>query len=325
MKERILILGGAGLIGSKVCQKLIEKNHDVAILDNFMQYTDPLKFNYGEVLSYRKRLMKGAKIYRGDASISFDLSKVLNDFKPDRIIHLVALTRADINDDNITNAVNKSIVPILNIIEHYREDNNLKRFLYTSSSYVYGNFEYSPCDEEHPKEPTSTYGGVKYACEVLTKAWCKRFDIPYTIIRPIAAYGPSDLNGKLSMQNIKKALESHELPILNSLDELSDYTYIDDLADGMILALFSPEAVGEEFNLSSGTGVTVLELIQKFNDLNYRVEPVIAEKLKSRPKRGYLSIDKAKRILGYNPKTSLAEGLASCIEYIENNEIVIGD
>ena len=324
--EKILIVGGAGFIGSNLCQKLCEEENEVAILDNFIQYSDPLEVNYSTSLTYRKKLLEGAKIYRMDASIAYDMIKCLEDFNPDRIIHLAALTRADINDDNITGAMEKSTLPIINIIEYYRNSPKaLKRFMYISSSYVYGDFEYSPCDEDHIKKPKSTYGGVKFSCEILTGAWCRRFNIPFTIIRPIAAYGPSDLNGKLSMQNIKRVIDNKELYIMGTLEELSDYTYIDDLSEGLILALFSEKAVGEVFNLSSGRGLKVSELVDCFNKLGYDVKPVMSEVLKSRPKRGYLDINKAKNILGYTPTTDIKVGLSKCIEYINNHKINIGE
>lgn len=322
MSERVLILGGAGFIGSKLSQKLIKKGLSVAIMDTFTQYSNPLEVNYSEAIKYRSNLIQGAKIYISDATVIHDLKRVCEEFNPSRIVHLAALTRADINDTNMTNALNRSMLPILNIMELYRDKaQKLKRFLYVSSSYVYGNFQYSPCDELHPKEPTSTYGGVKYSCEILTSAWGKRFSIPYTIIRPIAAYGPSDLNGKLSMQNIKRAIDSGELYIMGEMDEVSDYTFVDDLADGLILALFSKRAVNETFNLSSGQGVTISEILNIYNRKGFHVVPILAPKLRSRPKRGYLSIKKAKTILGYDPKMSLSDGLDECIEYIRKHKI----
>lgn len=324
MEERVLIIGGAGFIGSKICAELIKRNINVAVFDNFTQYSDPLYVNYSEVLSYRKQLIQGANVYSGDATVIFDLMKVIREYKPTRIIHLAAVTRADINDDNILNAVQKSIGTLLNVIELYRDNlSGLKRLMYVSSSYVYGDFLYSPCDENHIKEPTSTYGGVKYSCEILTSSWCKRFSIPYTIIRPIAAYGPGDLNGKLSMQNIKKALDNLELYVMGELDELSDYTYVDDLANGMITALFADNAEGEVFNLSSGKGTSVADVLEVFKEKGYDVKAILAPKLKSRPRRGFLAINKAKEYLLYNPKTSFKEGLSNCIEYIENNNIYV--
>ena len=324
MSEKVLILGGAGFIGSKVTQKLLQKGHSVAIMDTFSQYSNPLEVCFFFFLKYRKKLIEEAKIYISDASIAYDLERVCKDFCPDRIVHLAALTRADINDDNMTAALTKSAQPILGIMEIYKDKpEKLKRFLYVSSSYVYGNFKYSPCDEEHPKEPTSTYGGVKYACEILTGAWARRYSIPYTIVRPIAAFGPSDLNGKLSMKNIKRAIDSEELYLMGELDELSDYTFVDDLAEGMIAALFSDNAINDVFNLSSGQGVPVSELLNLYNIKGYAVKPVLAKKLKSRPKRGFLSIKKAHEAFGYAPKTSLSQGLDMCIEYIQKHNVNI--
>ena len=323
---KVLIIGGAGFIGSNLCHKLINEGHEVAILDNFIQYSDPLEVNYSTSLEYRKKLLSGSKIYRIDATVVYDMIKCLEEFEPDRIIQLAALTRADINDDNITGAMEKSMLPIMHVIEHYRNcPEKLKRFMYVSSSYVYGNFEYSPCDEEHIKKPTSTYGGVKYSCEILTGSWCRRFNIPFTIIRPIATYGPSDLNGKLSMQNIKRVIDNKELYIMSTLNELSDYTYIDDLVEGLSVALFSEKSIDETFNLSSGKGLKVSELIDCFNKLGYEVKPVMAPILKSRPKRGYLDITKAKDILGYNPTIDIETGLLKCIEYIKSHKIKVGD
>lgn len=324
MKETILIIGGAGFIGSKLAQVLKESGHKVVILDNFIQYSSPLDINYSSVLAYRKQLLDGCEIIRGDATVVFDLMKVIERYKPDRIVHLAAVTRADINDDTMTNSILSTLLPISHIVQLIGK-NPIKRFLYVSSSYVYGDFKYSPCDENHVLEPTSTYGCTKLSAEVFTRALGKRFDVPNTIVRLIAAYGPGDVNGKLSMQNIKKAIDTGEIPVLGSFDELSDYTYIDDAANGLMNALFAEETVGETLNISSGQGVAIGELINIFNNIGYDVKPKVSLVLKSRPKRGYLSIEKAKNIINYQPKVSLKDGLLKCLEFIKANpDIVMG-
>ncbi|MBA4603651.1 NAD-dependent epimerase/dehydratase family protein [Thermoactinomyces mirandus] len=324
MSETVLIIGGAGFIGSKLSQVLRNEGHKVVVLDNFQQYSNPLEINYASVLAYRKQLLEGCEIVRGDATVSFDLINVIENFKPDRVIHLGAVTRADINDANITNSVMFTIMPIIHLMQILQR-HPIKRFLYVSSSYVYGNFQYSPCDENHPLNPTSTYGSTKLSAEIYTKALGQRFNVPYTIVRLIAVYGPGDVNGKLSMQNIKSALDSGEIPVMGSLDELADYSYIDDTVSGLMKALFSGQTDGKTLNISSGQGVEMSELIKIFDELGYAVKPKMMPVTKSRPKRGYLSIKFAQELIDYQPTTPLNKGLKKCIEFIKNNKVFIGE
>lgn len=324
--EKVLVLGGAGFIGTRFCQKLKHAGCCVAILDSFVQYSNPLEVNYSIALEYRKPFLDGVAIFRGDATVYSDMRKCLDEFLPDRIVHLAAVTRADINDDNISNALRTSQLPIVHVVEYFRHcSQKLSRFMYVSSSYVYGNFMRDYAVESDSMAPTSTYGGVKSSCEMLVHSWGTRFDLPYTIVRPIAVYGPSDLNGKLSMQNIERVIKNKELVVMSSIDELSDYTYIDDLANGLVLALFGEKAIGSTYNLSSGKGLKLIEIVNCFNDLGYEVKPVFDTHMKSRPRRGYLDISKAADELGYFPSMDIREGLQKCIDYINSHKIRIRD
>ncbi|HLG65925.1 MAG TPA: NAD(P)-dependent oxidoreductase [Ktedonosporobacter sp.] len=320
--EKILVIGGMGLIGSKVTSILASQGHAVTIFDNFQQFSDPRDFDYFSALSYRKQLLSQYKysFIRGDSAQTTDLLNAFHKVEPDRVMLLAAVPLAKATDEMISNAVEYSVTAVSNILQiaaHF----NVKRFLYTSSSLVYGEFQYSPCDEQHPCNPRTIYGSGKLAGELLTRSIAEFLGIPYTIVRPISVYGPGDINSLLSTRNLQRAIKSGIFPA-GSLESMTDWTYVDDTADGLCRALMQDAFAGETFNIARGCGRTLSDIIQILNDLGYPIRPgkVRGHSVKTLPKRGSLSIEKAKKMLGFSPSVDLEEGLARCMQYVQEQE-----
>ena len=313
--EKILITGGAGFIGAGVSRMLLEMGHEVVVYDAFIQYQSPFDSQYQRHFEYRfKDIRNDLEFERGDTRNANDVRKCLERHKPDRVIHLAALPIADIAFKNPEEAISSILTGTVNVLDALAEIGCAKRFLYTSSSMVYGDFQYLPADEDHPKRPKDVYGGAKLAGEILTETYGRRYDIPYTIIRPSAVYGPTDINRRVSQIFIENAQAG--LPLVLHGEVALDFTYIEDAARGFVLAVFSDEAVNETFNITRGQGRTLREyaeiVAQYYPDLDIRTSDASTY----RPKRGALGIDKARRLLGYEPRYDLEQGLRDYVAYL---------
>ena len=318
-KHKIMIIGGAGFIGSRLAKKLIDLGQEVVIYDKFYNFIESEKDKYVFYLRQRlNNLCPGVKIVYGDIRDDVNLLKTIKENQPDTIIHLAQIPLATVSNKLSGEALDININGLTSLIKAIGAVDFIKRLVYSSSSFVYGHFKYAPADENHPTNPIDVYGGTKLACESLIKGFGTRFGIDYTIIRPSAVYGPTDANLRVSQIFVDSAFNGKELVIEGGGEATLDFTYIDDIAQGFVLAALSPQAKNEIFNITRGEGRTLKEftdiLKQYFPDLKTIIKPAD----QTRPVRGALDIKKAKEILGYSPKYSLEDGIREYVAYIKN-------
>lgn len=321
-KQKFLLLGGAGFIGSHIAKKLSDLGHEVVIYDKFYNFIESEKEKYVFYLKERlKNIGPKIKIIYGDIRDEANLLKTLKETKPDTIIHLAQIPLATVSNKLSAEALDINVNGLTSLIKAIGAVDFVKRLIYSSSSFVYGHFQYAPADENHPTNPIDVYGGTKLACENIIKGFGTRFGIDYTIIRPSAVYGPTDANLRVSQIFIDNAFNGKELVMEGGGELCLDFTYVDDIAEGFVLAALSDQAKNEVFNITCGQGRTLKELsdILKiyFPDLKTIIKPTDA----TRPKRGALDITKAKNILGYSPKYNLENGIREYVAYIRNNQI----
>ncbi len=321
-----LITGGLGFIGSNICEVLLQKKYTdkCILLDNFGGYMNPINENFVDFRKQRFPSLKNIIIERCDTSNYKALSSIINKYKPNYIYHTAALPLAKVSNLNNEEAKISSvdstinIIDTINLIKNSNKNFKFDRFIYFSSSMVYGDFKKSIVNEQSEKNPKDAYGIMKLAGEIVTEGLCKLHDIPYTIIRPSAVYGPKDMNRRVSQIFIENAFEKKKIYIQGK-DEKLDFTFIKDLANGAILAAKSKKGVNEIFNITCGKGQTLLSYVtylkKKFPELKY----VIKERDKTKPSRGTLSIMKAKKLLGYKPKYSLKDGIDEYFNFLKKN------
>jgi len=317
---RVFITGGAGFIGYFITKELLAKGHDVIIYDAFLNYVPPLKSRYMHCLEYRLNDIKNdAEIIRGDIRHRGLLIKTLSDTKPDIVIHLAAIPIASASNEFSEDAMQINLNGTVTLLECLRVSSSVKRFVFASSSFVYGNFKHEPANEEHSTNPIDIYGGTKLSGEVLTKAFGKKFGIDYTIIRPSAVYGPTDANRRVSEIFMEGALTQKPLILNNEGKEKIDFTYVTDTAHGFILAAFSENAKNETFNITRGEGKTIQEFAAILK--TFLPETQIVEKQSSeiRPQRGALDISKAKKLLDYTPQFPIEKGISKYIEFLKEH------
>lgn len=315
---KFLVTGGAGFLGSSICRKLVARNMEVTIFDSFVQYISPLTSKYQKYLEFRfQDLRDKVRIIRGDTRDKLNLQRALQSAKPDIIIHLAALPLADFSDQFSSETHSTIIDGTINILETMRDIPSIKRMVFASSSMVYGDFVCEPAVEDQPKLPKDLYGGAKYAAETLIGAYARRFNLEFTIIRPSALYGPTDVNRRVSQIFLEKAIAGEEIVIHGSGETKLDFTFVDDAAEGFILASLAPEGKNETFNITRGEGRSLKEYLEILKTYFPGIRTTHKAIDLHRPRRGALDISKARSKLGYNPQYSLEKGIAECVQFLK--------
>lgn len=311
MNDTIMVTGGAGFIGSYVVRELLKRDYDVVVYDAFVQYLPPMNSLLSDYMAYRFDGIEDEVTFeRGDTRDAGHLRRTIEDHRPSRILHLAALPIADLSNTHSEEAMTSIVGGTVNALEIIRDISFVERFVYVSSSMIYGDFVERPAPEDHPKRPKDVYGGTKYSGEIMTETFGRRYGIDYTVVRPSAVYGPFDANRRVTQIFVENALQGEPLVVYGGGEQRLDFTYVGDTARGLVRAAFDENAANETFNITYGRGYSLLELVEILDGLVPDLEvDVVEERDVFRPKRGALSIEKARRKIGYEPEVSLEEGM----------------
>ena len=322
--RRVAIVGGAGFIGHNLALALAQRGAHVEIVDS-LQVNNLLWFQSQpdmhnrdlcmRILNERLDLLRAADIpmHPQDARDYHALGRILAKVKPQVIIHLAAVSHAGRSNKDPFSTFDHSLRTLENSLDCAR--NQVEHFIFLSSSMAYGNFLEANVSEEHPLNPIGIYGALKVAGEKMVIAYQQVFDLPYTLIRPSALYGPRCVSRRVGQVFIESAMSGAKLRVDGDGAEKLDFTYIDDLVDGIILAIQTPAARNETFNLTYGAARSIRELIDLVRERypSAEVEHVTRDVLM--PVRGTLSIDKAARLLGYAPKNPIEVGFPKYMDW----------
>ena len=283
---------------------------------------NPLRSNFYDYRQQRLIKLKNLKIERGDANNSQIVLKLLRKYKPELIYHTAALPLAKIENLNAKEAsigsvdATRNILESLSFILSQSKNYKFKRFVYFSSSMVYGDFKTKIVDENSQTNPKEIYGTMKLAGEIVTKGISNYYDIPFTIIRPSAVYGPKDMNQRVSQIFINKAVKG-DLIKIHGKNEKLDFTYIDDLVEGVILSSIKQNGINNTFNITNGKGRSLFEFVNILKKYFPQLNFILKNRDTFRPKRGTLSIKKAKKLVGYNPKITLEKGIMNYLKFLK--------
>jgi nucleoside-diphosphate-sugar epimerase len=319
---RALILGGAGFIGSHLVARLRAAGVDTSVID--IQPLDGAWRGFDAAarqLAFRKRdLLGDADRISCDVMNRLDLGGAIDRAQPDCIYYLAALSIVGQADVRFQEAGDSMIRGLSNGLEIARANGHVRRFVYVSSSMVYGDFDQDPMPEDGPTHPRNLYGGFKLAGEVLTRAYLDRTAVESVIVRPSGVYGPGDVHGRVVQSFCEAALLGGAIRAVNARETYIDFTWVEDLVDGLVRAGTAPNAAGETFNLTYGEGRRLDELIGIINALAPGAEVVWTEKQDpSRPRRGTLDISKARRLIGYAPEIDLETGVARYLAFLRGS------
>ena len=314
---KYLITGGLGFIGSKIIEKLSQKRNKICCVDNQDTYGIMSETGLDKLIRWRTRNWKheNVQIIKGDVLDREVCSKAFMN-SPDIVIHLATYPRAKIVDQDPIEGVQKVIGTTTNLLS-YASQSGTKKFVYISSSMVYGNFT-DGTKEDSSTKPTNIYGEAKLTGERLTKLFAKRDKFDYIIVRPSGVYGPGDLPDRVVSKFFIKALKGETIKLHNGKNKV-DFTYRDDAANGIIKAAES-KVVNTSFNITAGNATslrTLAETITSITGSQSKIKDIGMQSLY--PARGTLDISRARELLEYEPKTTLREGLENYYGWAQDN------
>jgi len=306
---RILLTGGAGFIGSHLGQRLLARGDELVVLDNFNDFYAPA------IKRSNAALLSGARIVEGDIRDQTLVQSLFRETKLDAVVHLAAMAgvRPSLVDPLYYGDVNvRGTQILLREVEHRPG----VRFVFASSSSVYGSNDKVPFrEDEDIHHPISPYAATKRAGELLCFTHHHLYGTPISCLRFFTVYGPRQRPEMAIHAFVKKCLAREPIPFFGDGTTRRDYTYIDDIIDGTLRALDRANGY-EVYNLGESQTVSLSELIELVAEL-CGVEPVLDRK----PLQPgdvlitYADVSKARRLLGYEPKTPLRVGLERFVDW----------
>lgn len=329
----VLVTGGAGFIGSHLTEDLLKSGHKVVVVDNFNNFYDP-EIKRGNIKGIKTKMVElgipenHCQIVEGDIRDSEQMDKLFATYPIELVVHLAAMAgvRPSISAPLLYNDVN--INGTLNLLEMCRKY-GVKKFLFASSSSVYGNNKKVPFSEnDFVDHPISPYAATKRAGELLCYTYHHLYKIDIACLRFFTVYGPRQRPDLAIHKFTKLIIDEEEIPFYGDGTTERDYTYIDDIIDGVVKAIQWVQAgqgLYEIFNLGESRTISLKEMV-------VALEQVIGKKAKIKVQpmqpgdvvRTYADITKAQKILGYQPRTAFEEGIKQFVQwYREVNKTAI--
>lgn len=311
MKETCLITGVAGFIGSHLAERLIKENYYVIGIDSFEDYYPRWmkEENIKDLLAFpRFKLIE-------NNLLNFDLYEILSNVN--YIFHEAAQAGVRSSWGNSFSIyTNNNILATQRLLESAK-DFPLKKFIYASSSSVYGDAKEYPLKEDMICKPISPYGVSKLAGENLCYLYWKNYKIPIVSLRYFTVYGPRQRPDMAFHRFIKTILEEREIEVYGDGNQTRDFTYISDIIDANILAMNCPD--GEIFNIGGGSRVELKEainIIEELTGINAKIR--FTSYQKGDVKDTFADLAKANNLMNYKPKVGLKDGLKKEIEWAKS-------
>jgi UDP-glucose 4-epimerase len=309
MKNKtILVTGGAGFIGSHFAQTAAKTN-DVTVFDNFASSV----VTPAELTSFGVK-----KVITGDILDEKKINKAMTGI--DIVFHFaVACVRLSLSRERYVHDINTT--GTLNTLVAAKNA-HVKRFVYISSSEVYGSAQGALIDEKHPLKPTTVYGMSKYIGELYTKQFNDLFNLPTIIVRPFNSYGPrshfEDVYGEVIPRFVIRALNGKQPMIFGTGRQTRDFTYVTDTVAGIMLASQSDKLLGESVNIAFGREVSVHEIARTVcQEVGLPFTPIMKQERPNDVARHAASIKKAQKLLGYKPQVEIVDGLNTYISWMK--------
>ncbi len=314
----ILITGCSGFIGSHLCENLVGE-HNVFGLDNFCDFYDPgIKWNNIKTLQTNDNFFLFETDIRDDKS----LESIFSENKFDLIIHLAAMAgvRPSIADPKLYTEVN--INGTVNLLEQCKK-HGIRNFIFASSSSVYGNNKKVPFSEvDNVDNPISPYAFTKKAGELICHTYHHLYKISILCLRLFTVYGPRQRPDLAIHKFARLMLNGKAIPVYGDGTTQRDYTYIDDIIDGILKAIeFVQTGYHYEiFNLGESQTISLNRMIETLEKaLGIKAKKELLPLQPGDVERTYADISKSRKILGYNPQTDFEEGVAKFVEWIKCN------
>jgi UDP-glucose 4-epimerase len=311
--KRVMVTGGAGFIGSHLIDKLVAADNEIIAVDDF---------SYGKEENLAQH--NGHRQVRVERADICDIEKMASLMRGvDVVLHLAVLClRSSLRDPMRSHKVNATGSLVLC---QAAADNKVERFAYVSTAEVYGRAAYLPIDEDHPFRPTHSYGASKAAGELYARGYWTTHGLPIVITRLCNTYGPREqcegTRAEVIPKFVMRTLAGLRPVIFGSGQQTRDFTYVDDIVRGIIMAAECDELVGEAVNLARGEDISIIDIcnlvLKKLGRTD--LEPVFLED--GRPgdlDRMQANVSKARSLFGFSAEVGIDAGLDRYIAWVQD-------
>lgn len=316
----VLLTGGAGFIGSHLADALLARGAAVTILDNF----DPFYSRSIKEANLRAALERGAALMEGDITSEADVSRAFDAAQPDTIVHLAA--RAGVRP-SIADPARYALVNVVGTQHLLNEAvrRSVPRFVVASSSSVYGNNPKTPfAESDDVSRPISPYAATKVATELLCSTAAHLHDLSITALRFFTVYGPRQRPDLAIHRFLDRVSRSEAIPVFGDGSSSRDYTYIDDIVDGVLRAIDRCGQVERYrcFNLGGEQPVTLAEMIEAVERTVGR--KAVIDRRGEQPgdvRQTWADLTRSRAELGYQPRTRLLDGMKKQWEWMRTTGV----
>ncbi|OPX84741.1 MAG: dTDP-glucose 4,6-dehydratase [Pelotomaculum sp. PtaB.Bin104] len=302
--RKVLVTGGAGFLGSHLCEQLLAEGAEVRVLD---QFTSGRKTNLNDIL-------KQIELINSDIACEDSVLKAAKGV--DTIVHLafpMALRQRSIETPVITGI----LAGLLNVIKAALASDAL--LVYISSVAVYGNEQYVPIDEDHPLQPILIHGAVKLAGENFCRTLAVSNGLRTVILRVADIYGPRNTRISVPIKFLRQAMKNEPVTVYGDGSDSRTYTFVNDFSEAVVLSMVRPEAVGGVFNIGGEECVSMRELALEVKKIAGASSPVLFQDSPVSGRKLNIDSRKAKGILGFKPSFKIVEGLTVTHRWLQDN------
>jgi nucleoside-diphosphate-sugar epimerase len=307
-----IVTGAAGFIGSHLAEALLKRGEEVIGVDEFNDYYDPL---------LKRKNISHLEAYPNFRLIEADIQ--LLDWHPllkgvDVVYHQAAQAGVRASwGKGFRSYTERNISATQILLEAAKDAQSLKRFVFASTSSVYGDAETLPTHESICPQPVSPYGITKLAAERLCGLYQKNFGVPFVALRYFTVYGPRQRPDMAFHKFFKSVLQDEAIPVYGDGQQTRDFTFISDAVAANLAAATVENAVGEIFNIGGGSRVVLTEVLDTMEEIVGKpIKRNHIEKAMGDARHTAADVSKARKILGYQPQVSLREGLTKEWEWV---------
>ena len=317
---KILVTGGLGFIGHNVVALLESQGHTCIITDTQTTYGIVPQDELDYLICERKKKIKTDRIYGIDISDRDGIAWLIGKHRPNIVVHLASFPRQKVVNADPQLGSRSMSEGLLNLLEASVK-HDVQKFVYISSSMVYGNFNdtyFDGVNESHPTNPIGQYGIMKLAGEWLVRDYSRRTNMAHTIIRPSAVYGPLDVEDRVVSKFLLAAMRGETIQVRGGNLEL-DFTYVSDAAEGIADAAISEDTYNTTYNITRGQSKTLLEAAELAVSIAGQGTIEVRDPDENFPNRGQLNTQRAHLDFGYCPEVDIEQGFQEYYEWLKDS------